>query len=106
MSLLKPAAGTYTVVVDGYAVPAGTTEYNYRDVFFSAVLGSVQVDDAAAVKLANGASAQVSARSPGRQRGPRGTSVLRRGPAAQRPRHRRGHRQRPDREGHSVAVVM
>lgn len=61
VSLLKPAAGTYTIVVDGYAVPAGTTEYNYRDVFFAPSLGSVKVDSAKPVKLANGASAQVSA---------------------------------------------
>ncbi|MFF0060987.1 S8 family serine peptidase [Streptomyces sp. NPDC005279] len=61
VSLLKPAAGTYTVVVDGYSVPAGTTEYNYRDVFFAASLGSVKVDSTKPVKLANGASAQVSA---------------------------------------------
>ncbi|MEU9010911.1 S8 family serine peptidase [Streptomyces sp. NPDC048479] len=61
VSLLKPAAGTYTIVVDGYSVPAGTTEYNYRDVFFSPSLGSVKVDSTKPVKLANGASAQVSA---------------------------------------------
>ncbi|AVZ73045.1 serine protease [Streptomyces lunaelactis] len=61
VSLLKPAAGTYTIVVDGYSVPAGTTEYNYRDVFFSASLGSVKVDSTKPVQLANGASAQVSA---------------------------------------------
>ncbi|MFI9582058.1 S8 family serine peptidase [Streptomyces sp. NPDC052236] len=61
VSLLKPAAGTYRVVVDGYSVPAGTTEYDYRDVFFSPSFGSIKVDSATPVKLANGASAQVSA---------------------------------------------
>ncbi|MEU9035521.1 S8 family serine peptidase [Streptomyces sp. NPDC048352] len=61
VSLAKPAAGTYTIKVIGYAVPAGTTTYDYRDVYFSAALGSVQVDEAAAVNLATGASAQVSA---------------------------------------------
>ena len=35
VTLTKPAAGTYTVQVDGYSVPAGTTEYDYLDVFFS-----------------------------------------------------------------------
>ncbi|MER7662354.1 S8 family serine peptidase [Streptomyces sp. NPDC096193] len=60
VSLLKPAAGTYTVVVDGYAVPAGTTEYDYRDVFFAPSLGEVKVP-ATPVKLASGASAQVTA---------------------------------------------
>ncbi|MGW0390828.1 S8 family serine peptidase [Streptomyces sp. NPDC003042] len=61
VSLVKPAAGTYTVKVIGYAVPAGSTTYDYRDVYFSSALGSVQVDEAAAVNLATGASAQVSA---------------------------------------------
>ncbi|MFJ9075598.1 S8 family serine peptidase [Streptomyces sp. NPDC102278] len=62
VSLVNPAAGTYTVKVIGYAIPAGTTTYDYRDVFFSAALGSVQVDEAAAVNLATGATAQVSAK--------------------------------------------
>ncbi|MFD6874452.1 MULTISPECIES: S8 family serine peptidase [unclassified Streptomyces] len=61
VSLVKPAAGTYSIKVIGYAIPAGTTTYDYRDVFFSAGLGSVQVDEAATVNLASGASAQVSA---------------------------------------------
>ncbi|MEV6688221.1 S8 family serine peptidase [Streptomyces sp. NPDC051130] len=61
VSLLNPAAGTYSIKVIGYAVPSGSTTYDYRDVYFSTALGSVQVDEAAAVNLANGASAQVSA---------------------------------------------
>ncbi|MEU7607272.1 S8 family serine peptidase, partial [Streptomyces sp. NPDC041003] len=61
VSLVNPAAGTYSIKVIGYAVPAGTTTYDYRDVFFSTALGSVQVDESAAVNLANGASASVSA---------------------------------------------
>lgn len=60
VSLVSPAAGVYTFVVDGYSVPAGTTAYDYRDVFYSASLGEVTVGDAP-VKLANGASAEVSA---------------------------------------------
>ncbi|MFE3250310.1 S8 family serine peptidase [Streptomyces sp. NPDC059209] len=60
VSLVKPAAGEYTFVVAGYSVPAGTTEYDYHDVFYSASLGKVTVGDAP-VKLANGASAEVSA---------------------------------------------
>lgn len=43
VSLVNPVAGTYTVVVDGYAVPAGTTEYDYLDVFFSDALGNLTV---------------------------------------------------------------
>lgn len=61
VSLVNPAAGTYTIEVFGYAIPAGSTTYDYRDVYYSAALGTVQVDEAAAVNLANGASATVSA---------------------------------------------
>lgn len=61
VSLLNPAAGTYTVQVFGYAIPSGSTAYDYRDVYFSSALGSVQVDENAKVNLANGATAQVSA---------------------------------------------
>ncbi|MFD7263432.1 S8 family serine peptidase [Streptomyces sp. NPDC059874] len=61
VSLANPAAGTYTIKVFGYAVPSGSTTYDYRDVYFSAALGSVQVDEAAAVNLANGASTAISA---------------------------------------------
>lgn len=61
VSLDKPAAGTYTIKVIGYAIPSGSTTYDYRDVYFSAALGSVQVDEAAKVSLATGASANVSA---------------------------------------------
>jgi hypothetical protein len=61
VSLTNPAAGTYTILVDGFAVPAGSTEFDYRDVYFSAALGSMKVDDSKTVKLAPGASAQVSA---------------------------------------------
>lgn len=61
VSLKKPAAGTYEIEVAGYSIPAGTTAYDYRDVFFSAALGSVKVDESAPVKLGNGASAQVTA---------------------------------------------
>ncbi|MGW5738895.1 MULTISPECIES: S8 family serine peptidase [Streptomyces] len=61
VSLTKPAAGTYEIQVAGYSVPSGSTAYDYRDVFFSAALGSVKVDESAPVKLANGASAQVTA---------------------------------------------
>ncbi|MEW2633398.1 S8 family serine peptidase [Streptomyces sp. NPDC048389] len=61
VSLIKPAAGTYTIVVDGYSVPAGTTEYDYRDVFFSSSLGTLKVDEDKPFTLEAGASAQVSA---------------------------------------------
>ncbi len=43
VSIANPAAGTYTVAVEGYAVPAGTTEFDYRDVFYSTTLGRLAV---------------------------------------------------------------
>ncbi|MFI5616677.1 S8 family serine peptidase [Streptomyces sp. NPDC051567] len=61
VSLVNPAAGDYVVEVIGYAIPSGSTAYDYRDVFFSTSLGSVQVDENATVNLAGGATAQVSA---------------------------------------------
>ncbi|MFF9847959.1 S8 family serine peptidase [Streptomyces litmocidini] len=62
VSLLKPAAGTYTVVVDGYSVQAaGGTTYDYKDVYYSSALGTVKVDGSKPVTLANGATAPVSA---------------------------------------------
>ncbi|NEB01805.1 S8 family serine peptidase [Streptomyces sp. SID13726] len=59
VSVAKPAAGTYTVEVVGYSVPAGSTAYDYQDVFFSSALGTVTVPDAP-VKLGTGASTTVS----------------------------------------------
>ncbi|WP_053912476.1 S8 family serine peptidase [Streptomyces sp. SCSIO 75703] len=60
VSIARPAAGTYTIEVAAYSVPSGTTEYDYRDVYFSEALGSVTVDDPARVQLATGATATVS----------------------------------------------
>ncbi|MET7474201.1 S8 family serine peptidase [Streptomyces sp. NPDC005648] len=60
VSIASPAAGTYTIEVAGYSVPAGSTAYDYQDVFFSAALGTVTVDGSTPVKLATGASATVS----------------------------------------------
>ncbi|EPD60471.1 S8 family serine peptidase [Streptomyces sp. HGB0020] len=60
VSIASPAAGTYTVEVVGYSVPSGSTDYDYRDVFFSASLGTVTVDESAPVKLGTGDSATVS----------------------------------------------
>jgi subtilisin family serine protease len=61
VSLANPAAGTYTVEVVGYDVPAGSTAYDYRDVFFSSALGKVAVDESTPVKLGTGDSAKASA---------------------------------------------
>jgi hypothetical protein len=48
----NPAAGEWKVVVDGFAVPAGTTTYNYVDVFVNSAFGSVSVTDADALRPA------------------------------------------------------
>ncbi|WP_246235612.1 S8 family serine peptidase [Streptomyces boluensis] len=61
VSLPKPAAGTYTIVVDGYSVPSGSTAYDYLDVYFAPSLGTVKVDESKPLKLANGASAELTA---------------------------------------------
>jgi subtilisin family serine protease len=59
VSIANPPAGTYEVQVDGFAVPAGTTAYDYRDVFFSGSLGGVSVPNTT-VTLANGATTTLS----------------------------------------------
>ncbi|MFD5701290.1 S8 family serine peptidase [Streptomyces lasiicapitis] len=61
VSVAKPAAGTYTIEVAGYSIPSGSTAYDYRDVFFASSLGRIKVDETKTVKLASGASADVSA---------------------------------------------
>jgi len=43
LTYVNPAPGTYTVLVDGYDVPAGTTQFDYLDVFFSSALGTLSV---------------------------------------------------------------
>ena len=50
VTINNPAAGTWIVLVDGFAVPAGTTTYNYIDVFANAAFGSVSVTDANALR--------------------------------------------------------
>ncbi|OIJ90266.1 S8 family serine peptidase [Streptomyces colonosanans] len=61
VSIAKPAAGTYTIEIDAYSVPAGTTDYDYRDVYYSASLGSVKVDEAKVYPLTPDGTAQISA---------------------------------------------
>jgi hypothetical protein len=46
----NPAAGDWVVLIDGFAVPAGTTTYNYVDVFVNPAFGSVSVTDANALR--------------------------------------------------------
>lgn len=50
VTIASPAAGTWLVLVDGYAVPAGSTTYNYVDVFTNTAFGSVSVTDANALR--------------------------------------------------------
>ena len=52
VTIANPVVGIYTVLVDGYAVPAGTTTYNYLDVFVNPMFGSVAVTDANALRPA------------------------------------------------------
>lgn len=59
VSYPAPAPGTYTITVDGYAVPAGTTQFDYVDVFFSPQLGSLALP-ATAVTLPSGGSTTVT----------------------------------------------
>jgi subtilisin family serine protease len=59
VSIPNPAAGTYTIEIDGFAVPTGTTAYDYRDVFFASALGTISVPSTV-VPLANGASTTIS----------------------------------------------
>ncbi|MEU3354766.1 S8 family serine peptidase [Streptomyces sp. NPDC037389] len=60
VTLAKPAAGEYTVEVSGYSVPAGSTAYDYRDVYFAPSLGEIKTT-ADPVKLDAGRSAQLTA---------------------------------------------
>ncbi|NRQ48419.1 S8 family serine peptidase [Aeromicrobium stalagmiti] len=59
VTLDAPAAGTYSVVVDGYSVPAGSTEYDYLDVFYSGGLGTLDVAGTE-VELARGATVKIT----------------------------------------------
>jgi hypothetical protein len=52
VTINNPAAGTWAALVDGFNVPAGTTTYNYVDVFANPTFGSVSVTDANALRPA------------------------------------------------------
>ena len=43
VSYTNPEAGTYTITVDGYEVPAGTTTFTLTDAFTSPALGTLDV---------------------------------------------------------------
>jgi hypothetical protein len=50
VTIANPAAGNWLILVDGFNVPAGTTTYNYVDVFTNAAFGAVSVTDANALR--------------------------------------------------------
>jgi Bacterial pre-peptidase C-terminal domain len=52
VTIANPAAGTWVALVDGFAVPSGSTTYNYIDVFTNTAFGSVSVTDANALRPA------------------------------------------------------
>jgi subtilisin family serine protease len=52
VTIANPAAGLWIVLIDGFAVPAGTTTYDYVDVFVNPAFGSVSVTDANALRPA------------------------------------------------------
>lgn len=52
VTINNPAAGAWVVLIDGFAVPAGSTTFNYIDVFTNAAFGSVAVTDANALRAA------------------------------------------------------
>ena len=53
VTIANPAAGTWTIRVDGFSVPAGSTAYDYIDVFYTtAAMGTVAVTDANALRPA------------------------------------------------------
>ncbi len=53
VTIANPAAGVWVTLVDGFAVPAGSTTFNYVDVFANPAFGAVSVTDANAVRPAN-----------------------------------------------------
>ncbi|GGJ97322.1 serine protease [Pilimelia anulata] len=59
VTLASPAAGQYTVVVSGYAIPAGSTAYDYVDAYYAPALGSLR-PAAGSLTLANGAKADLT----------------------------------------------
>ncbi|MFC0600956.1 S8 family serine peptidase [Streptomyces palmae] len=76
VSIANPQPGTYTVEVDGYSVPSGSTEYDYRDVYYAPSLGKISVDEGTPVDLANGATATVSAQVEAAGAAPEGRSFF------------------------------
>lgn len=72
VTLANPAPGAWKVRVEGFAVPAGSTTFNYVDVFTNPAFGSVAVTDATAPRpsgMSWEVPGSVTARSPRRSAG-------------------------------------
>jgi len=52
VTIANPAPGAWVTLVDGFAVPSGSTTFKYVDVFTNSAFGSVAVTDANAVRPA------------------------------------------------------
>ncbi|TDV47101.1 S8 family serine peptidase [Actinophytocola oryzae] len=52
VTINNPPAGQWLALVDGFAVPDGTTEYDYLDVFTNPAFGNVAITDANAERAA------------------------------------------------------
>lgn len=75
VSYLRPAAGTYTIRVVGFEVPAGTTTFDYRDVFTTPALGELVVTSPRTV-LATGQRTTVTGTLTARSPAEEGRSLL------------------------------
>src|SRR6185437_2791812 len=53
VTINNPAPGAWVTLVDGFAVPSGSTTFNYVDVFSNPAFGSISVTDANAARPAN-----------------------------------------------------
>jgi hypothetical protein len=52
VTVANPAVGNWLALVDGYSVPAGSTSFDYVDVFTNTAFGTVAVTDANALRPA------------------------------------------------------
>ncbi|HEX6357166.1 S8 family serine peptidase [Actinophytocola sp.] len=65
VTVANPAAGAWKVIIDGFSVPAGTTSYDYLDIFTGAPFGSVSITDANANRPAGSAWTVTGTVTPG-----------------------------------------
>ncbi|QWF83549.1 S8 family serine peptidase [Amycolatopsis sp. CA-230715] len=81
VTIANPAAGKWVVAVDGFAIPSGSTAYDYLDVFTAPSFGSVAVTDADAPHAAGTSwtvpGAVTAASAPGEGRVLRGELTVR-----------------------------